>query len=96
GEDFEPMKTVASARKLLRLGVNMLGYGEIQADSYSNSCLMDAFEKEFHLEKQRYFRDDFELLSGKDDATPFMGAVLKDKSHVYLALKEFLKKEQPF
>jgi len=96
GEDFEPMKTVASARKLLQLGVNMLGYGEIQADSYSNSCLMDAFEKELRLEKQQYMGDDFELFSGKDEATPFMGAVLKDKSHVYLALKEFLKKEQPF
>ncbi len=96
GEDFEPMKTVASARKLLQLGVNMLGYGEIQADSYSNSCLMDAFEKELRLEKQSYIGDDFELFSGKDEATPFMGAVLKDKSHVYLALKEFLKKEQPF
>jgi hypothetical protein len=96
GEDFEPLKTVASARELLRLGVNMLGYGEIQADSYSNSCLMDAFEKEFRLEKKRYVGDDFELLSGKDEATPFMGAVLKDKSHVYLALKEFLRKEQPF
>jgi hypothetical protein len=96
GEDFEPMKTVASARKLLQLGVNMLGYGEIQADSYSNSCLMDAFEKELQLEKQRYIGDDFELFSGKDEATPFMGAVLKDKAHVYLALKEFLKKEQPF
>jgi sporulation protein YhbH len=96
GEDFEPMKTVASAKNLLKMGVNMLGYGEIQADSYSNSCLMDAFEREFHLIKHHYVGDDFEIFSGRDEATPFMGAVLKDKSHVYLALKEFLKKEQPF
>jgi len=37
GEDFEPIKTVTSAKKLLHLGVNMLGYGEIQADAYNAS-----------------------------------------------------------
>lgn len=96
GEDFEPMKTVASARRLMQLGVNMLGYGEIQADQYSSSRLMNTFEEELHLEKNYFRKNDFEVLSGKGPATPFIGAVLKDKSHVYLTLREFLKKERPF
>jgi hypothetical protein len=96
GEDFEIMKTVASAKRLLQLGVNMLGYGEIQADPYSSSRLMDAFAREFHLQKHRVITTDFEVFSGTDPATPFVGAILKDKSHVYLTLSEFLKKERPF
>ncbi len=96
GEDFEPLKTVASAKRLLQLGVNMLGYGEIQADQYSSSHLMYTFERELHLEKHRFGTSDFEVFSGKDQATPFVGAVLKDKSHVYLTLREFLRKERPF
>ncbi len=96
GEDFEPDKTVASAKRILQLGVNMLGYGEIQADPYSASRLMSTFEKEFQLEKNQLDPDDFEILSGTNSATPFIGAVLKEKSHVYLALREFLRKERSF
>ena len=96
GEDFEPAKTAASARRILQLGVNMLGYGEIQADPYSASQLMTTFEQEFQLEKHRFGEDDFEVFSGTSSATPFIGAVLKEKSHVYLALREFLKKERSF
>ena len=96
GEDFEPERTLRSVRRLLQLDINMLGYGEIQADLYVSSRLMDVFERELHLEKRHVGTTDFEVLSGTDASTPFMGAVLKDKSHVYLALKEFLRKERPF
>ncbi len=78
------------------MGVTMLGYGEIQTDSYSASCLMDTFERELDLEKHDSSTSDFEIFSGKDQATPFLGAVLRDKSHVYLTLREFLRKERPF
>jgi len=74
----------------------MLGYGEIQADPYNASRLMATFESELNLEKRQIGTSDFEILSGTDTATPFMGAVLKDKSHVYLTLKEFLRKEKGF
>jgi sporulation protein YhbH len=96
GEDFEPGKTVASAKRLLRMGVNMLGYGEIQTDQYSSSSLMDSFERELDLERQDDRTDDFEVFAGKDSATPFLGVILRDKSHVYLTLREFLRKERPF
>ncbi len=96
GEDFEPEKTAASVKRMLRMGVNMLGYGEIQADPYSSSRLMDTFEKELSLQKRHLGSDDFEILTGSDAAAPFLGAVLKEKSHVYLTLREFLRKERPF
>jgi hypothetical protein len=96
GEDFEPGKTVTSVSRILQMGVNMVGYGEIQADPYSSSRLMDTLEKELSLEKQHLNPDDFEVLTGSNSATPFIGAVLKEKSHVYLTLREFLRKERPF
>jgi sporulation protein YhbH len=96
GEDFEPGKTVTSVSRILQMGVSMLGYGEIQADPYSSSRLMDTFEKELSLDKQHLSPDDFEVLMGTNPAVPFIGAVLKEKSHVYLTLREFLKKERPF
>jgi hypothetical protein len=78
------------------MGVNMLGYGEIQADQYMASNLMETFGKELHLEKHHYQGSDFETFFGTDESMPFLGALLKDKSHVYLALKAFLRKERPF
>ncbi len=94
GEDFDPMKTVASARSLMRSGVNILGYGEIQVDPYTSSNLMETFLQEFKLAK-RYGRGDFVFHIGTENSVPFLGAVLEDKSHVYPALKEFLRKEKP-
>lgn len=94
GEDFDPTKTVASVKRLLELGVSMLGYGEIQADPYNASRLMDSFESELHLEKRHIGTGEFRVLFGSDQSTPFMGAVLKEKSHVYLTLREFLRKEK--
>lgn len=96
GEDFDPGKTSASARRLFQLGVNMLGYGEIQADPYTASHLMDVFEREFALKKHRFRGKDFEFFTSADPAIPFLGALLRDKSHVYMTLREFLRKERPF
>ena len=96
GEDFEPLKTVTSAKRLMQLGVNMLGYGEIRADLYTTSRLMQTFVEEFHFNKRHFQDSDFEVFFATDKYTPFVGAVLKDKSHVYLALKEFLKKDRSF
>jgi sporulation protein YhbH len=96
GEDFEPLKTVESAKRLMQMGVNMLGYGEIQADEYASSRLMSAFLSALQLKTRHAEESDFEIFFGKDEFTPFLGTVLKDKSHVYLALKEFLRKERQF
>lgn len=96
GEDFDPSKTISSAKRLMQLGINMLGYGEILVDPYPNSRLMSAFVNDLNLTTRGYGDANFEISHGTEATTPFLGAVLKDKSHVYLALKEFLKKERPF
>ncbi len=96
GEDFEPDKTVASARRLLQLGVNVLGYGEIQVDMYSSSKLMDNFYRDMNLNRHYSGQGWFTVYLGSENSVPFIGAVLQDKSHVYYALKEFLRKERPF
>jgi sporulation protein YhbH len=96
GEDFEPLKTMASAKRLMQQGINLLGYGEIHTDPYTTSRLMDTFARELHLDRGQPYRDDFEIFLGTDRTTPFIGAILRDKSHVYLALKEFLRKERGF
>ena len=94
GDDFDINRTVESAKKLIQLGVNMLGYGEIQTETYDSSRLMAAFEKEFDLIHHTSINGEFDTFCGKDLTTPFIGAVLKDKCHVYLTLREFLKKER--
>jgi len=94
GEDFDSARTVASAQRLLQMGVSMLGYGEIQADPYNASRLMDTFEKELHLEKREMDPSSFEILLSTNRTMPFVGAVLREKSHVYLTLREFLRKER--
>jgi sporulation protein YhbH len=94
GEDFDPSKTVTSAKRLMDLGVNMLGYGEIRAELYPVSRLMDTFARMLQLRNRQFSDSDFEVFFGPDGSTPFVGTVLKDKSHVYLALKEFLRKER--
>lgn len=95
GEDFEPARTVASAIKLINLGVNMLGYGEIQIDQYASSSLMDEFFKRLNLDEISGVGSE-EGFQVYHNGIPFLGAVLRDKSHVYLALQEVLKKERQF
>jgi hypothetical protein len=95
GEDFEPARTAVSAKKLLQMGISMLGYGEIQADPYSSSRLMRTLQQELNLERETFLMDDFELYTGRNPAVPFIGAVLRDKAHVYRTLIEFLRKEKP-
>ncbi len=94
GEDFESMKTVDSARTLMRLGVNILGYGEIEVDPYTSSKLMETFAREMRL-RPSSGKGGLRLHVGTEGSVPFLGVVLQDKSHVYPALKEFLRKERP-
>jgi sporulation protein YhbH len=96
GEDLDAQRTVESARKLMGAGINMLGYGEIQVDYYTSHKLVDAFRKGLDLVRVRDVEGDFEALRGRGPDTPFVGVVIKDKTHVYPALKEFLRKDRKF
>lgn len=94
GEDLDAQRTVESARKLMASGINMLGYGEIQVDYYTSHKLVDAFRKGLDLVRVRDVEGDFEALRGRGPDTPFVGVVIKDKVHVYPALKEFLRRNR--
>jgi uncharacterized protein len=95
GEDFEPLQTIASAKALMKLGVNILGYGEIQVDPYSSSRLMETFARELNLSRTFSSYGGLTMYTGMETSVPFIGVMLQDKSHVYPALKEFLRKERP-
>jgi hypothetical protein len=101
GEDFDTIRTVESVKKLMKLGVSMAGYGEINIESeYSYGQLMKVFEKELFLEREGYHssytdNDKLEVFVGKGN-TPFVGVILKNKADIYPALREFLKKERVF
>lgn len=92
GEDWEAERTVEEVKKLLARKVNMLGYGEIQTGSYIFSNLMKAFKKQLSLEEK--IIEGMTVVSSKSKETPFLGVVITDRAHIYLSLKEFLKKER--
>ncbi len=90
GEDWDTGKTVAIARKLIDRGINMLGYGEIHTDGYySTSGLMETLKDDLTLTQTS--TEQIEALSS--DEVPFVGVIVKDKSHIWPALKTFLRKE---
>ncbi len=96
GEDFEPDRAVSSARRLVELGLNMMGYAEVQMGPYDVSNLMGAFCREFQLQTDTSSEDGFQCVSSRDPALPFAGVLLKGKDHVYPSLREFLRKERTF
>ena len=96
GEDFEPDRAVSSARRLMELGLNMMGYAEVQTDPYDFSNLMSTFARAFRLKRDASSEDGFLAVSSQDPVLPFAGVLLKSKDHVYPALREFLRKDRTF
>ena len=95
GEDFEPDRTLVSARRIMQAGASMVGYAEVRTDPYGASFLMTAFENHLQLRRTLDARG-FTAFTSMDPSLPFLGVVLRDKSHVYLALKEFLRRDRSF
>ena len=95
GEDWDPAKTMMSVKRLLDKKPNMLGYGEIRTEVAYGQQLMKNFEETFSLDKHTSYRDaDFEYYLPQRNELPFSGVILKNKSHVYPALKVFFSKEK--
>ena len=96
-EDWDTSKTVLFAKKLMIKGVNMLGYGEIQIDSYTSAQLMNAFIGGIPLERIYVpGLSNFDAWQSKNKEYPFLGVIIKEKGHVYPAIKELLRKERSF
>lgn len=94
GDDFDSERAVEEVRKLIEeVGINMFGYGEILIDQAyeSSTSLMSVFSDTFSLRKTVLSPDEFEMHVGERDL-PFVGAKIKDRSHVWMFIKELLKK----
>jgi sporulation protein YhbH len=95
GEDWDTQRTMASVQRFLDKKPNLLGYGEIRTEAAYGQQLMKSFEGTFKLERYTSYRDaDFEYFLPQRNETPLLGVILKEKSHVYPALKIFFSKER--
>lgn len=91
GDDFEPERAVAEALKMMEMGINMFGYGEIIPSSYGSS-LMKAFMSKIRHSAQH--NSDYKIITSVEKDKPFLAASFSNKQHLYPILKEFLKKER--
>ena len=98
GEDWDTERTGHAAKKLMDKGINMLGYGEIQDDYFGDATasLMGKFRSMFNLKSSvvrggwnNTQNDEHESFTPSDSSIPFVGSILKDKTHVKDALKAF-------
>ncbi len=95
GEDWDAARTMQSVKRLLDKGPNMLGYGEIRTEAAYGQQLMRAFEENFRLDKYTSWKDsDFEYFIPQRNELPLLGCILKEKSHVYPALKVFFSRDK--
>jgi len=95
GEDWDASRTMQSVKRLLDKGPNMLGYGEIRTEAAYGQQLMRAFEENFNLDKFTSWKDsDFEYFLPQRTEIPLVGCILKEKAHVYPALKVLFSRDK--
>ncbi|MFO8032589.1 MAG: DUF444 family protein [Desulfohalobiaceae bacterium] len=92
GDDWKPELTVKSLRRLLELGVNMVGYGEIMERSVMSN-LMRHVEDVFALRPISSRRDESVVVS-QSASHQFLAVLFEDEKQILPAIKEFLQKER--
>src|SRR3990167_2234079 len=93
GWDFSPKKAVEAVRKLIdKYRINMFGYGEIRVDELSQSFsnLYEEFYSNMSL-RESFGTGKLEVIAGLQDY-PFVGLKITEKTQIWPALQEFLKK----
>jgi len=92
GDDFVPKESVGAARKLVEnLGINMLGYVEMNTDNWGKGNLMPTFIEKMPLRTGD--SKDLEIYVG-DKNYPFVGAIVEDKEDIWPTIKELLRKDR--
>jgi len=95
GEDFEPKKTVTHIDIMLKKEINMLGYVEIDLDHEEDDSfgyrdmmrtLLVEIKKKWNFFHNREKQTDFY----KNEKKRFLCAVIRNKTHVWPALKHML------
>jgi uncharacterized protein len=103
GEDFEPKEAVSSMEDMVKKGINMLSYVEIKpyndlfGDSdiqyeYGYSTLLPECLKKWNFKESNITKD------GKfwiNNDLHFLLSIIKDKSHIWLALQHMLSLHHP-
>lgn len=92
GDDWSPDLTVKSIRRLMDLGVNMVGYGEILEGSVLSN-LMRHVEDVFAL-KPITSRRDHNVVVSESAMYQFLAVLFDDERQILPAIKEFLRKER--
>ncbi|MFP4392158.1 MAG: DUF444 family protein [Desulfohalobiaceae bacterium] len=92
GDDWKPEITVKSMRRLLELGVNMVGYGEILERSVMSN-LMRHVEDVFALRPVTSRRDESVVVS-QSASHQLLAVLFEDEKQILPAIKEFLQKER--
>jgi uncharacterized sporulation protein YeaH/YhbH (DUF444 family) len=88
GEDFETGKTIQSTQELIKKDINMYAYCEIDVDGMGAAygSLLKEYKKKFKFQMSTEAGANFY----KDTANRFLACNIKDKKHIYPALKHIL------
>lgn len=92
GDDWSPEVTVKSLRRLMDLGVNMVGYGEIMEKSVMSN-LMRHIENVFALRPVTSKKDQNVVVS-ESAINQFIAVLFEDEKQILPAIKELLRKER--
>ena len=91
GEDFDVSKTINQIKEMIKRKVNMIAYCEVNIDEsnmypYSDNTLLKGITDNFKFNKTAEQNTDFY----KNDELHFLACILKNKTHIFPALKHIL------
>jgi hypothetical protein len=99
GDDFEPRGAIDEMKKMLDMGINLLGFANIKDNEHEIFSLMPSWSGDLMkmikdewpvcAKKISTPMGDIEIVSGNSQF-PFVSAVICDKEHVSVALRELL------
>ncbi len=90
GDDFAEKDAVSMVLKIMELGINMFGYGEINT-VFPSDLMKEFMDKIPHVMQNE---GDLRIITSNSPDQPFLGATFNDKKDLFPILKEFLKKER--
>ena len=93
GEDFSVQRTVEELRKCVDRKINMFGFGQVNPHDQNgwDRDLFRIFGDNLPVTKSS--NKNMKMLVGADDF-PFLAVRITQKDHIYMALREILKKDR--
>ncbi len=92
GDDFKITEAGQKLEELLKLGINLFCYGEINEHRGSSATLIDEYKNRFNLKNVSDKSISIDIF---ESATwPFIAALFSERKHLHQLVKQFLKKER--